>query len=160
MSKDNVIRPAGFAPEAVSNPKTRGRPKGTVSLRTERRRRKAATLAESPYHPSVVLPPVREGHFHYPKELLLQKCFKNSYGWLPPRLGSSIFCYEGYTSPMEQLLRQLEAEGHDVVAPKLEWRAMRQIAEGVQELSKKLFVGINSDVLHDVVWNIEFDGYR
>ncbi len=83
MSTDNVITPAQFAAQPVKNPKTRGRPKGTVSLRVEKRRREAAeaTAQESPYHPCVAnLPRPEKGRFHYPKELLLQKCFKNSCG--------------------------------------------------------------------------------
>lgn len=164
MSTDNVtpIRPgvAGTAP--VKNPKTRGRPKGTISLNAERRRRDARMehQAESPYHPSVKVSPPERGQFHYPKELLLQTCFKNNYGWLPPTLSSGIILCDRYISSMGLLLKQLEAEGHDVTAPKLEWLALLETAKYVEQLWKDLFGGVRNSVLKNIQWNIEFDGYR
>lgn len=120
MSADNVtpIRPgiAGAAP--VTNPKTRGRQKGTISLRAERRRRETQVKrdAESVYHPSVKIAAPERGRFHYPKELLLQKCIcKNSYGWMLPNLSASALSNQkpvaDFVSPLNQLLSQLEAEG-------------------------------------------------
>ena len=51
----NIIRPAKFSGPPVQNPRTRGRPKGTISINMKRRARQASLV--SPRHPSVTETP-------------------------------------------------------------------------------------------------------
>ena len=171
MSVDNVIRPASFAAQPVTNPKTRGRPKGTTSLGVERRRRSAVETQKSPYHPSVAIRPIEKGRFHYPKELLLQEgTCRNSYGWMLPGLSPSTLGNQRadkssskFISPLNQLLEQLEAEGHDVEGARLELSAMREVITAYDDISRQLMVvrpTKTGEALARASWNIDFDGYR
>lgn len=122
---------------------------------------------ESPYHPSVVLPPVEKGRFHYPKELLLQKYIcQNSYGWMVPSLCPGALGNgkdNKFVSPLNQLLEQLEAEGHEIAGARLELAALREIVTAYEDAAKKLAVVRSPETyqaLGNERWDIEFDGYR
>ncbi len=157
----NIVYPPEFTRPPVKNPRTRGRPKGTISLNVKRRKRQIS-VAESPYHPCVTLVPPQKGMYHYPKELLLQKdiCC-NSYGWMAPRLPADVLsgAYEGFISPLDQLLSQLRNEGHDVSGAEIEVAALREMAALIDETGQKL-QDVGATRVENVEWDVEFDGYR
>jgi hypothetical protein len=157
---NNVITLTTAATAPVRNPKTRGRPKGTISLNVERARRQVeARPVESPYHPMVAYPrPGRKGRFHYPKELLLQRYIcRDGHGiWRVPRLPPAALVDDGFISPMKALLEQLKAEGHDVSAAKLEWLALRDAASYFKDLGRKLFMGgPPSEIIDQESWDFD-----
>jgi hypothetical protein len=138
-TSDNVIHHPAFGGPPVKNPKTRGRPKGTISLRSERRHKEAAKtmLQKSPYHPSVGSPaPPQPGHFHYPKELLLQRylCLQGGV-WKTPVLSPLELASEKFRSPLGDLLKQLESEGHDVSGARIEYEALRESGARIDDVS-------------------------
>jgi hypothetical protein len=160
----NIIQLPGAASAPIINPKKRGRRKGTISLTSRRRKRDVANINDSPYHPSVPFPRVRQpGRYHYPKELLLQKWnSRNSYGWTRPHFGVSTLSgehKEKFISPLDQLFRQLATEGHNVEAAELELQALREVAAHMAELGRDLFCKSTSTLRH-IEWDVDFDGYR
>jgi hypothetical protein len=164
----NVIQLPGAAAAPIINPKKRGRPKGTISFTSHRRKRDIDKSSNSPYHPSVPFPRVRQpGRFHYPKELLLQKYIcRNNSGWHAPTLSASVVSgahadieaelnLKGFISPLTQLLEQLRDEGHDIEAARLEVEAMRQSLRAINDIAMRLTC-FRTDVLSKVHWNIDF----
>jgi hypothetical protein len=160
---DNVTSLPTAAAVPIKNPKTHGCPKGTISLRVKRRERRAKQFAaqqsvESPYHPMVAYPrAVKQGHFDYPKELLLQRCICGGGPgvWRVPTLRPSALVYEKFISPTKALLEQLESEGHDVSAAKLEWLALRDAANYLKDLGIKLVAGVSPQSVDQESWDFD-----
>lgn len=136
---NNIIAPPVFAGPIVKNPKTRGRPKGTLSFAIAARRRvseqqaKEARPKKWPWPPEVKLPKPERGRFQYPCQLLIQTHFcKGGDGcWHKPRLAAWELVDEEFISPLSYLLEQLAQEGHDVLGAKMEYLALR---DGIQKL--------------------------
>lgn len=83
----------------------------------------------------------RQGRYHYPKSMLRQAYFcRNGNGdWYKPTLSLSMLSSKEFTSPIGQLLDQLEAEGHDVSGARIEWCAFRESAATLSERVKGAF---------------------
>ena len=106
----------------------------------------------------VVYPPiVQQGRFHYPKELLLQHyMYRGGNGvWQTPGLKANELISENFISPMEALLQQLQREGHDVSAAKLEWLALREAASYLNDLGMKLCTGYRSRAAERESWDFD-----
>lgn len=70
----------------------------------------------------------RKGHYHYPKSLLRQAyfCLNGNGVWFEPRLSLDMVSNPKFKSPIDALLAQLESEGHDVSAARIEWTTYRE----------------------------------
>jgi hypothetical protein len=62
---------------------------------------------------------------------------------------------EGFISPMKALLGQLETEGHDVSAAKLEWLALRDASRYLKDLGMKLITGQRSETIQQESWDFD-----
>jgi hypothetical protein len=101
--------------------------------------------------------PKRRGHFHYPKELVVQAywCRTGDGVWHEPDMSLSTLADEGFISPMKGLLEQLESEGHDVTAAKLEWLALREASQHLRDLRAKLMFGPPAKAIEQESWDFK-----
>lgn len=87
---------------------------------------------------------LRKGRYHYPKSLLRQAyfCLNGNGVWLEPRLSLSMVSNPKFKSPIDALLAQLEAEGHDVSGARIEWATYREqagrLCEDFQHLANEI----------------------
>lgn len=82
--------------------------------------------------------------YHFPKILLRQTYFCRSHGghgeWSDPVFSLGMLGNKEFVSQIGALLDRLEADGHHVKGPRIEWLAYRDLAISYSEMFKNLWL--------------------